>query len=250
MEYDITSDTKKGPRPYQEDRSLSLVSPNGKSVLLVVMDGHGGEDVAEFCIHEIQHAWEFPVGKTSVMVGDALKALVRHLHQKTKDYASGSTFSAVHICRSPYQATCAVLGDSPICIYDVAGKVHVGPEHNVRTNLKERQRVVASGGYYSGGYAFAPGSDCGLQMSRALGDRILDGVIGRVPQIFTVKQPVWAAVMSDGVCDPSHRGELSIIPAMKVFGKQKANARDLIEWAQERGLEDNATAVVWNRTDR
>ena len=231
---------KKGPRPYQEDRHYEAYIPDRKWLLLAVMDGHGGADVSDFCANKIFEM--MPPDTDGPEQG--LSTLIANLNSATRLYEAGSTFSGVIISEKPNTASVAILGDSPIVILDGKGQLHVSPEHNVRTNMNERKAAEARGGFYSQGYICGPREES-LQMSRALGDTVLDGILCREPEIYTVHNPVWVLVASDGLFDPSHENTEDLLKEIKEFAKKRADADTLMAWAEKRGLRDNATAVVW-----
>ena len=237
----VTFAVKKGPRPYQEDRHYETYIPDRKWLLLTVMDGHGGEDVSEFCANNIFRTMSLDDGKPEYR----LSSLVANLNSATRLYEAGSTFSGVIISEELDTASVAILGDSPVVILDGKGQLHISPEHNVRTNVNERKAAEARGGHYSQGYIWHSREEGGLQMSRALGDAHLDGILSREPEIYTIPNPVWVLVASDGLFDPSHKSTESLLKDIEKFAKKRATADVLMAWAKKRGLHDNATAVVW-----
>jgi serine/threonine protein phosphatase PrpC len=138
----------------------------------------------------------------------------------------------------------AVLGDSPVFVLDRAGCLCVGPNHNIRSNEAEREAAVARGGVVCGGYLCPPRSDFGLQMSRALGDSWLDGILSREPEVITVPHPAWVLVASDGVFDETYGNSFSL-EAVQKLAERNATAEDVLSWAKGYLFRDNATAVVW-----
>lgn len=238
----VTFVTKKGPRPYQEDRHCVTYIPDIKCHLLTVMDGHGGMDVSDFCANNIFRMISLDEGQPE----DRLSSLVANLNSATRRHEAGSTFSGVIISEGLNTASIAILGDSPVVILDEKGQLHISPEHNVRTNEKERRAVEARGGLCESGYIWSSG-EAGLQMSRALGDAPLDDILFREPEIYTIYNPIWVLVASDGLFDPSHKDTESLMEDIKEFAKNRATADTLMAWAEKRGLKDNATAVVWQK---
>ena len=206
--------------------------------------GTGGNSVAEFCRKEIGSIFR----ASKVTRGeDALRELVAELSRRTEHTTSGSTLSLVFILDNPCIASVAVLGDSPVVIYD-GKKLHISPEHNIRTNLEERAVAEKRGGTYSGGYLFGPIQyDLGLQMSRALGDSWMGEVLSRIPDVYMIKNPHWILVASDGLFDPTHRDTKRLLSQIEMFAVRNASAKDLMRWAEHRGpIYNNATAVVWH----
>ncbi len=235
----VTVATEKGPRPYQEDRIF--VGPIPRGVLLAVMDGHGGDEVSEMCAEMI------PTLIPTELVADTdetefIRKMVSSLAAATDPCGSGSTLSIAWIRED--RVVVAILGDSPVVIMDRFGELHIGPEHNVKTNLAERKAAIERGGSYYDGYIRNKTGE-GLQMSRALGDSDFRGIISRVPEIYVVDNPAWVLVCTDGLIDSNHRNTDSLIQEMSKRITKHTTAEDLVAWAVQRRLEDNATAVFW-----
>ena len=243
----VTVARKKGPRTYQEDfHFFAPIEQHGISGwLLAVMDGHGGKEVAQFSAREIPHLFEL---RSAEHAEEALKKLVQKLHAGTRHLEAGSTLSLVLILEQEKRAVVAVLGDSPVVIFDTNGKQYVSPEHNVRSNPAELAAAESRGASYSLGYIYSPMSTRGLQLSRALGNASLDSILSRKPDVYTVSEPAWVLVASDGLMDPGHGiNQETFIPALKMFAEARATAKELMVWAEKIGLIDNATAIVWNQ---
>lgn len=231
----ITHATAQGPRPYQEDRLVTHI--NGEQSLLVVLDGHGGAEVAEHCATRLQTLDTLPDTESGML------GMVQILAAETDDMEAGSTLSMVSVTAEG--AIIAVLGDSPVITMDQEGQLRVSPEHNVRTNLAERAAAEARGGSYANGYIWL--GEEGLQMSRALGDSHLSSILSREPEIYTVSDPRWVLVLSDGVLDPGHAEPSELIGDLQQLMTTitEPKAQDVLDWALARGLDDNATVVLW-----
>lgn len=243
----ITSAVRKGRRPYQEDRHcyLSIRGRNLKGWLLAVMDGHREDYVAEFCRTEIPKIFRLSEASQSEKV---LEELVTELSRQTAHSGSGSTLSLALVIDRPRIVSVAVLGDSPVVVYD-GKKLHVSPDHNVRTNLAERAAAKKRGGRYDtrdGGYLYGLHYDLSLQMGRALGDSWMGPALSHTPDIYTIKNPRWVLVASDGLFDDTHRDTERLLLQVKSLAIKKSSANDLMQWAERRGpIRDNATALVW-----
>lgn len=247
MKNPVTSAVKRGPRSYQEDYNFQIRIKNSsvQGWLIAVMDGHGGKSVAEICAQEMGKLFQ---PQTAIQSEETLRSLVEALHAKTLHFRDvGSTLSVAYILASHHKVSIAVLGDSPVAVLDQKGQLHLSPEHNVRSNAKERIAAEQRGGVYREGYLYTRGGDHGLQLTRALGDTHLNGVISHEPDIYTINDPQWILVASDGLFDPSHSNTNRLLEEMKEYAKQRSTADDLMKWAEKRGLKDNATAVVWRR---
>jgi len=244
----VTSSQEQGPRFLQEDRYFHKpIGGRGfRGDLLAVMDGHGGPSVAEICKREIDLL--FKLNKANE-ARQALRKVVADLNRKTEsNHYVGSTLSIVLVLESMNIAWVSILGDSPVIILDEKGKLHTSPEHNIRSNLKEKAAVEKRGGVCEGGYVFTKDDyrfEQGLQMSRALGDSHLGKVISRRPEIYAVRDPRWILVASDGILDPSHFDSEKALAAIREYADKRATARDLISWVKAIGPRDNVTALVW-----
>lgn len=240
----ITTAVRKGRRPYQEDRHcvLNIRGQHSKTWLLAVMDGHRGDFVSEFCRTEIPKVFRLSTASQSE---EALRALVTALSKQTEHSDSGSTLSLALVIDRPRIVSVAVLGDSPVVVYD-GKKLHLSPDHNVRTNLVERAAAEKRGGKYGGGYLYGLHYDLGLQMGRALGDSWMGPALSHTPDIYTIKNPRWVLAASDGLFDDTHRDTERLLLQIEELAKQRSSAKGLMRWAECRGpLYDNATALVW-----
>ncbi len=244
----ISIAVRQGPRNYQEDRHfyMRLKSPHFRGWLLAVMDGHRGKSVAELCAQEIGNLFKL---SDPYKAEEALRNLISALHAKTAQSDEGTTISVACILESHRTMSIAVLGDSPVIVLDNGGMLHCSPEHNVRLNSAERISAEKRGGTYEGGYIYIHDGDLGpqygLQMSRCLGDAQLGKILSREPEIYTIADPQWVLVASDGLFDSSHCESQELAKEIRKYAKKQAAANDLMKWAIERELADNATALVW-----
>ena len=242
----VTQFSKKNLRNYQEDRSFFKIYKNGDS-LLGVFDGHGGCGVADYAA---THAASFFTTMRKEFKKDseiALKMLFQKLVEKTKETSSGSTATIVLVRND--LATVGVLGDSPAIIKTASGDLWHSPEHNVRTNVKECIAAEARGGRISpNGYLFDryQYQGEGLQMSRALGDRHLNNVLDREPEICQVpiNNQSWILVCSDGLIDPSHMNANAASSIITAIDGTSITAEELVELASATQKYDNSTAVL------
>ncbi len=244
----ITMATRIGKRTSQEDRFLVYRQPN-KGVLLAVMDGHGGDAVASLVRENIKRLWHgrstFPDGKypehALAHIGCCLSEMVRILNLR-----GGSTLSIVWIPRSRHYVSVAVLGDSPVIVRNAKGNLWVSPEHNVRANHKEREEAEKRGGVvksiFGGEYLMSP-TDIGLQLTRSVGDWEMGNVVNRCPE--TARIPLFGGIVvlcTDGITS-SGRGE-SLSPELILTLAEEGGAEALVKNSEQRGVRDNATAIV------
>lgn len=233
-----------GGRSHQEDRIARWFfrGKGFKGYLLAIMDGHGGSEAAEICAQQMKSFFLLTNPGESE---NALRELVARLHEETKGLYQGTTLAIACVLESHDKVSIAILGDSQVVVIDELGEAHVSPEHNVRTNFTERAAAMGRGAHYFEGrihnYVIA------LQMSRALGDRELNSVLSREPEVYTIQAPRWIAVASDGVLDPKHGESGKLIDELVELGKKGADAKRLMSWVHgpDHRLSDNASVIVW-----
>lgn len=237
--------TTQGPRPHQEDRYFFETVPPSlpTGFLMAVMDGHGGSETANVCEKEIGPAFS-SVFNQALDPKILLRSLVSILVDKTSALRSGSTLSVAWVMEDREEVAVAVLGDSPIIVIDKQGKINLSPDHNVRTNAIERKRAVERGAYYDGRYIYNR-SGRGLEMSRALGDIGLNNILSRDPEIYTVNEPLWVIIGSDGIFDPEHESLIAFAEKLVRQLQMGSSATNVMQWVKSRGLEDNATVLIW-----
>ncbi len=235
---ECTSASVIGKRSYQEDKYV--LSAGDYGWLIAIMDGHNGAQTSIYCCDNLVETFS----KTN-----SLFETVRILNDKTKNFESGSTLSIVHIPKDAQVANVAILGDSPVIIRSKNGVINISPEHNVRTNLLEREAAIKRGGVYSAGHIYDDRLQYGLQMSRALGDSYLDNILNREPDVYTIElaEESFVIAVSDGVIDPGHENSKMQIDRIVKLVEQGADAKKLVEDALARQTKDNATAIVWQR---
>jgi serine/threonine protein phosphatase PrpC len=240
----ITEATAKGGRPYQEDRLFKATMQEG--VLIAIFDGHGGHETAHWASEEFPGLFVDAIGEPKATPRTAFKNSIHKLAIMTQAQGPGSTLSAVFIPAKGNTITCAVIGDSPIIIKDAKGAINIGPEHNVRTNEAEAQRVRDLGGFVVDGYAYDNRFGYGLQMARALGDSHLARVLSRVPDIYSVKvnKDSFVILASDGVFDPGHYNFHEAANTIVKLVEEGAEAQALVDRAVQIRTGDNATAFV------
>ena len=243
----ITFTTRQGPRDYQGDYHViqRVEGTDFYGWLLAIFDGHVDKTVAEFCAREAGKIYNLT---NPDYAEESLSNLIKELATYTEEFEAGSTASVVLVLESHDKVSAAVLGDSPVVVLDKNGQFHVSPSHNVRTNFEERSAAEKLGGVYLDGYIYIKDGDHGLQLSRVLGDVNLGEIISRVPEVYSVNEPQWILLASDGVFDSTHENTDYLFGEIKEMAKNKFTAEKIIEWAEDRGLDDNATAIVWSKS--
>jgi serine/threonine protein phosphatase PrpC len=180
----------------------------------------------------------------------SLRAAVAELVHLTEAFDSGTTLAVALVEEAAARVAVAVLGDSAVVVLDSRGRAVASPEHNARTNAAEREAAVRRGGVWdASGYLRNPGSGYGVQLTRALGDAGMGPVLRRIPEVYSVDLGPDSAVVlaTDGVFDPSHAGGADVAEQVSRLRRpgRPLDAKGVIEWSERRGLQDNATAVVW-----
>lgn len=252
-----------GGRPYQEDRfiigrlrlntlrrfSFFRVPWPEEIEILAVCDGHGGDEVAEYIYNNLVRIFRDCFYSCNRDMKKALCETVQILHEQTKHMLAGSTLSIVIISSSGSRADVAVLGDSPVIIFDHTKSFWISPEHNARSNTDERNAAIARGAEYIDGYIGLSATGIRAQLTRALGDNELDALLDRSPEVFTVYlgPESFVLVASDGLLDPSHRSTRSQMQHIIELIRKGANADDLARDALNRETNDNVTAILWKQ---
>lgn len=241
----VSSFTSQNSRSYQEDRSFTKIMKNGEA-LLGVFDGHGSQWVAEYAADHAPSLFRVIPKATKQNPTLALETLFAKLVEKTKDIIGGSTACVVWVQKDI--AHVAVLGDSMAIIRTADGTIWQSPEHNVRSNLAEAIAAENRGGKISpNGYLFDRWQidGPGLQMSRALGDRELDRVLDRNPEIFhiPINEESWILLCSDGLIDPSHT-DITLFDSTIARVAGGADAKTLVLENAKSNRADNSTAIV------
>lgn len=243
----ITSQASlQGNRDHQEDRSYINITENG--LLLAIFDGHGGDEVAEFCKQTLPKAYNaMDLCPINMPIADRLRGIFDYLNYRTNHMDSGAAASIVFIPSTLDKAYVGILGDAPVIVKQADEQYWIAPEHNVRSNPNEVKLAKERGGVVYNGYLF-PGrglSSHGLQMSRALGDADLNSVLSREPEIFEIPLGAGSFVLvaSDGVLDPHHNSRSAAESIVNLIEKG-ASADELVKYAAGVPTNDNATAVL------
>jgi len=231
----ITTHQAQGRRPYQEDCLTLWDTPRGAAY--AVFDGHCGDSVSTVASREIAAVWR---ELESDDIPATILAVIAEISQRTEVYPEGSTLSLAFVPTGTRTVHTAVLGDSPILVLTDSGWFQ-SVEHNVRTNLVERDAAATRGGVYCNGYMCNRHGD-GLQMGRALGDVNL-GFVSHEPELAVVEGAKILVVASDGVFDPGHADEEASRNVQLIL-EGGGNAKELVEHALKIPTYDNASAIV------
>ena len=115
----IMAKTTQGKRREQEDRLVVLSCDDG--YILAVCDGHNGYETASRAIAVlVELSMEHPTRGSLAGAATAqafLLLVVERLVKETRNDDSGSTLSLVHISERAQRVDIAVLGDSPVVVW-------------------------------------------------------------------------------------------------------------------------------------
>jgi len=246
-----------GERDHQEDRAVyhwvqNPSLPGATGWLLGVFDGHGGAMTAQIASQALVALFEAQLQTQQGRLGETFREVFASLNALTQDHISGSTAAVVFIPQEAQTLTLAVLGDSPVAVLDSAGAIHVGPDHNVRSNLQERAQAEARGGIYWAGYledSENPGP--GLQMARSLGDAELSRVLNREPEIQSLALGGKGIVLvgTDGLLAPGGAPAAQQLAEILELIRKGAGAEEVVKDALARRTGDNVTVVLWQSVD-
>lgn len=219
---------------------------------MAVFDGHGGENCSTYLSEHFEGSFASAYKEGSrisiddVRIGKhALRKSFREMAKETKDMHSGCTASVAWIPRGGYLVICAVLGDSPIIVGLGKGKHHLSPDHNARSNQKERKAAQKRGAIWDGHYLWDGFRDSGLQMARAFGDCRLR-FISHVPQVYHRSIHDFVLVGTDGLFDPSHKNHHAVDDAVTAV-RDGFTAKQLVDAAVALPTEDNVTGILWRK---
>lgn len=239
----ITSHSQSGGK--DQDRFFVEKNPQASRDYLVgIFDGHGKSDeVVEHCRS----------GFLSRLVSANPPQMLKYLREIFETIAEeiatlrlkGGSTAAVAYLGADGVVEIGILGDSMVVANKGDRGLFVSPQHNVRSNYKEREAAINRGGVFSGAYIRDPSTGHGLQLGRACGDLDMGRIISHVPEIlkFNVSEGDWVVVTSDGVLEAGssdYRQEQRKLVQMVDEG---AEAEDLVKYFQPR-THDDATAIV------
>lgn len=238
-----------GPRSSQEDFLVHIPfysQVNRCGHLIGVMDGHGGKEVAKYCEEAIPQIFD----SDALNIRQELRRVAEKLDDHTAFSKAGSTLSIAVINESNGIVITAVIGDSPIIVVNDSGNIWLSDEHNVRTNIPEREAAIRRGAKYDGGYIYDSYNPLGdqIQMSRALGDCNLRKILDRTPTVNRqyINSRSLIIVGSDGLFDPNHKqSRESSAQSVVTLVQSGGNAAQILQFRESQGLEDNTSIIMW-----
>ena len=261
-------------RDYMEDAVVYtvLAYKQWRIVLCIVMDGHGGFSLVEFCTSHFVPKFKeliqrhIPTTKTRRGFKKLIVRNLKHVisqcavycHNSTKDLDSGTTLSL--LCFMFDATSCnemrpivvsANVGDSPIYGYqeslDRVAKLSV--DHSATTSKRERQRLEESKSLEieEDGYIGRDGNS--LAMTRSIGDHVFGDEITPTPYVRHVKQVYDKYLLySDGISDVMKVG--SVLNQMKMTELSTSDeptnvAEHILAYRNSRYEQHDNTSIIY-----
>ena len=240
--------TAKGGRPYQEDRSITFRYTHNNIVWVVtcMFDGHGGADVSQFLVENIEKIFKhvFTIhGHHDVP--NSLRKLYSTLDNQISDMTIRNTGSTATITViTPDKIYFSNIGDSEgfVALTNMKMPIIMTTEDKVEN---EKDRITNAGGTieYSSGMARIHG----LNLSRSFGDYYVKKWVISDPHIKTIstKNVDFIYQATDGIWDVvTHDIIYSIISNVEKSKRNKTLVENTIHTALKRGSMDNITATL------
>lgn len=245
-----------GQREYQEDR-LQVVQLDNDWELVMIADGHGGKDVAEFLVENAPR--HFDAISNSLTGKDSFRnvyltydRLDEEIKRRCNSYTVGSTLTTICLNTKKNVIVAANCGDSMAIVGNKWGSRWMSREHKASSEVEAIEA--------RGGKVFAPDGimqrvNGTLNMSRAMGDFYLKQFITCSPFVTRCKLSDfdYAFVASDGIWDVMNKDEVHMI-IEKHTRKQNVPIKELLEailtLCRARGSGDNVAIVMTLLNDR
>lgn len=192
------------PLPSKGEDVYGVFAQQDGSVLVMVIDGHGGRACAERARESFSQTFALAYQKNQ-NAEQALTLAGEKVAEATGELESGAVYTAVWLPSNRDRLVCAQLGDTAAFWRDRKGKLARTPDHNVRANPRELELAMKRGGLFMQGYIFTSTGLQGVQSARVIGDVAMGNVVHRLPEVTRGKiGSGFLVVCSDGLCDPSH----------------------------------------------
>lgn len=255
--FDITTHQRVGGRQDQEDFMTVIEHYYGFvfSHTLAVFDGHGGHVVAKTCSENLQRVMEETKAGS---VPELFKKVFTSLQEMVRDMQGGTTASIVSYSSSSDEVYFATVGDSPVIVIDDAGNVFMSRSHGTSEDLAGVSEAIQRGASFGDGRLYSGYTEdgwkrYGVNMTRALGRSLFDGVLRRDPEVGLIKKPRHVLVASDGIT-LLKQGWFSR-KSQRLFGgiidrlEDGFSAQDILGFTRLYKDDDNSTAIVAHWVD-
>jgi protein phosphatase 1L len=240
----VISLTAKGFRPYQEDRMKTFQVK--QFIVSCIFDGHGGDEVSEFCVKNIE---EICIKNFNIHGVHDIPMLLRNIYKyldneikKLQCIFTGSTATITII--TPHKIFFSNAGDSMAMVAsqdksktDVIRNMSF--EHKVENEIS---RIKDLGGTIETNTGMARIG--GLNLSRSVGDFHLKKYVISDPFISSIprKNVEYIYQASDGIWDVLSIHEIADI-IKQSNKKEKVLFENIIKKALEKGSTDNITST-------
>jgi serine/threonine protein phosphatase PrpC len=231
---------------------------NGRGLLLAVMDGHGGDTVADLIAANIESRFLKELDQAEGDVVSSLKFMIRDFVEETENSIDGSTLSVVYISEpqdsGDTEIVTAVIGDSPVLIKPDNGELRISDEHNIAVNLQDAHRIrdnnreLYDRGVLSLGPRFLGVGTNFIQLTRSIGDSSFNGVLLREPSIqkHQIVGSYTVILASDGVVfDDKCERRLIYEQLASRAEPESCTAESLVDWTLAQGADDNVTLILY-----
>lgn len=235
----IEETEREGKHWIPQDRHMVKRIRNGYMAL--VCDGHGEENEAVDMVFKLlQEGFEDAEANDDLI--HAINVRFASVAEGTRFIVSGSTALLTFLLDDGY-IIAGVLGDSLLIIGDDSETVRIGPHHNARTNVREREAAIKRGGTWS--YGYIGNESCGVQITRAFGNGPLYPIISQVPELYAyqLENPGWVGLMSDGVLDPASPDYASDVWTFRDMVRARTPIDTIVDHFYAK-KEDDATLII------
>jgi serine/threonine protein phosphatase PrpC len=230
----------------QDDSYIEQI--NDDEYLCVIIDGHG--ENRQVVDHVMKRLPEFSLllkspEHSTCRILDFMSAL----SDETRLMHSGACVTMAHLCPQGDVHT-ASLGDAPsiwgsIDFQSITDIRYLQP-HTIDSNIRERTRVLISGGKIVGTYMLSPDGKDLLQLTRALGDVSFRPLLMRVPEYaeINLSEGDFLLLCTDGFCDIRMPPTKTCIAWRNEVARRADAAEMVAQHMQRKGLYDDTTAIV------
>lgn len=240
---------RQGPRSYMEDRSQHVFDESHlPHAYFAVFDGHGGEEVADFCsqhlhrnMRDSQHFPDLvPALQDGFLLTDA--DLLRRAAEHPRKKESNAGAAAIVTVITAHQIVVAHAGDCrAVLVKRNGGFVDLTADHtaddetcqpaaaSIQLRPDELARVRRAGGKVDSGYVYV--GEHNLPMTRALGDLRLKVAGGRDWRSTSVDNQVVTALPEVSVVQRSADDLAVILASDGLFGNvmSSANVAEIVQ---------------------
>ena len=213
-------------------------------IAAALFDGNGKSNaVVDYCAEMLpRRLMELPLDAAR---GYILRSFADVAKEALK--RKGGSTAAVACLAEDGRAFVAVLGDS-LAIANIDGReIYVSPEHNVYSNIREREAAQKRGATYLPGNRVIEHHNYLTQLGRAFGLCEMNGAVSSVPDIneMELRPGNWLALMSDGVLNPAGDTYTQDRKMLISLVDRGATASEIIRiFTKRREIADDASMII------